>query len=166
MKSALLMSTLIISTHLVAATLTFDVSKIETSGFYTYTKGADVAGSFTPVKGKSFNIPNAPGKNIPVNTNMQIINSATSGGTPPFYYPASNVAWAANWQGTGYSFDLGVDSKQWTKTHQGECISIAVDGANKGTCCSFSKNWHQCTGIAKGVNFTAGSHLQVTLTPA
>jgi len=61
---------------------------------------------------------------------------------------------------------LGVDSKQWTQGNHGECISIAVEGSNKGTCCSFNTGWHQCTGIAKGVKFTSGSRLSVVLTPA
>jgi len=82
MKKFIMLSSLIITSHLSAATLTFDVSKVQAAGFHTYAKGADIASDFTPVKDRTFIIPNAAGKNIPVSTNVQIINSAGPNGSP------------------------------------------------------------------------------------
>lgn len=163
MKKTLLITAILTSCFTAssyAATLHFNDQSEQLPNFQFFTKGADVATNFSPIT-KDYNVPNAPGKSIPVNTNMQV-NSCTDTSCTTVGYPGASVGWSATSYNGQYSFWYGADSTKWSYQHKGLCLHIDVDGQQLPTCCSNSSEWTNCH--SDNVNFTANSTITVTLT--
>ena len=134
--------------------------------FSFYIKGADIAGSFTQIgQSGSFNIPNAPGTVIPVNTNVQI-DSCTDASCTTIGYPTASVGWnsgACNVDQTScqYSFWYGVDDTQWSYNHTSLQMNISVNGTPITSCSSQSNSWTNCH--TDNVSFESNDTVTVTL---
>lgn len=158
MKKIIIASSLIFSTHLMAASLEIHAP----SDFYGKAAGISGFSQYQNIANASYSIPDAGGKTQPVATNIAIASSDKSPIYGPFTHPQGSFGWSAQ-NADNYTFTVFAGGKSYSQSdHHSYCISFIVDGKKEGSkCTDFSTNWNPL--IVNNVHFTSNSKLVINI---
>jgi hypothetical protein len=121
--------------------------------------GAAVTSGVVPNGGSAnFPIMNAPGKDIPVATTVQL-QSCGSVSCSYIGYPKASIGWSAT-SDTVYTFDISIDQ---SNTHGNTCATVTVDGKSVGSKDCSPESVHYQNWQTTGIVFSSGSTVVLTL---